>query len=310
MSPNHRTVLRGAVRWRVPLTVLRSGLRPWPASATRIGVRPRRWFVGWLASTTSTSQRFTALALGGRVTKSDVLAEVAAVKSESGRRETMSVMRRRIAEHMVASRRTSAHVHTVFDVDFSRVAELRSTKKLEYEQSGAKLTYLSFIGKAVVGALGELPIVNSSLDGHDIVYKEDINLGVAVALDWGLVVPVVKRAQEKTTIELSRCIGDLSERARTKKLKPEDVDGGTFTITNPGVFGSILGLPIINQPQVAILCVGSVEKRPVVVKDTVVPRTRAYLTLGFDHRVIDGAIADRFMNVVKRNLEHFDESLL
>ena len=247
---------------------------------------------------------------GGRVTKSDVLAEVATVKSESGRRETMSVMRRRIAEHMVASRRTSAHVHTVFDVDFSRVAELRSTKKVEYEQSGAKLTYLSFIGKAVVAALGELPIVNSSLDGDDIVYKEDINLGVAVALDWGLIVPVVKRAQEKTTIELSRCISDLSERARTKKLKPEDVDGGTFTITNPGVFGSILGLPIINQPQVAILCVGSVEKRPVVVDDTVVPRTRAYLTLGFDHRVIDGAVADRFMNVVKRNLEHFDESLL
>ena len=255
---------------------------------------------------------------GGRVTKADILRVVGTAETRSGRVEPMSVMRRKIAERMLASRRTSAHVHTVFDVDFSKVFELREQHKAAYEAQGAKLTYLAFVAKAVVDALGDVPIVNAALstrgpsgavDG-DIVFADDVNLGIAVALDWGLVVPVVKRAQTKILIELTQGIADLSDRARAKRLAIEDVDGGTFTITNPGVFGSILGMPIINQPQLAILCVGAVEKRPVVVRDAVVIQSRAYLTLGFDHRVIDGAVADRFMSIVKSNLEDFDETLL
>ena len=251
---------------------------------------------------------------GGRVTKSDVLAYVAgrpaSVASAEGRVEPLSVMRRTIAERMVASRRTAAHVHTVFDVDFQRVSELRTAARERYTKAGVSLTYLAFIAKAVTDALAEVPIVNASLDGERVVYGPHVNLGVAVALEWGLIVPVVKRAGEKSLRELSREIGDLAERARAKRLKPDDVEGGTFTITNPGAFGSIFGLPIINQPQVAILCVGAIEKRPVVVDDTVVARSRAYLTLGFDHRLIDGAVADQFMSKVKRGLEAFDEGLL
>ena len=249
----------------------------------------------------------------GRVTKEDVLRAVEMGDQESGatdRVEPMSVMRRRIAEHMVASRRTSAHVHTVFDVDFSRVEALRMSHKTAFEASGAKLTYLTFVAKAVVDAVPDVPVVNSSVDNDSVVYRKDVNLGIAVALDRGLIVPVVKRAQDRTMAELSQGIGDLSRRARDKQLHPDDVAGGTFTITNPGVFGSIVGMPIINQPQVAILCVGAVESRPAVVGNEVVAQTRSYLTLGFDHRVIDGAVADRFMGIVKRNLEQFDESLL
>ena len=256
---------------------------------------------------------------GGRVTKQDVLDAVAvrseratgpAEGGEGDRVEPMSVMRRRIAEHMLASRRTSAHVHTVFDVDFSRVEELRRAHRDDFEAAGTKLTYLTFVGKAVVDALGEVDVVNASVREDDVVYHRDVNLGIAVALDWGLIVPVVKRAQAKSLVELSRDIADLSTRAREKKLSPDDVAGGTFTITNPGVFGSILGLPIINQPQVAILCMGAVEKRPAVVGDEVVAQTRSYLTLAFDHRIIDGAVADRFMAIVKQGLEQFDETLL
>jgi pyruvate dehydrogenase E2 component (dihydrolipoamide acetyltransferase) len=218
----------------------------------------------------------------------------------------MSVMRRRIAEHMITSRRTSAHVHSVFEVDFTKVSAIRAARKAEYERAGVKLTFMPFIMKAIVDALGAVPVVNASIDGDNIVYRRDINLGVAVALDWGLIVPVVRNADEKNILGLSRAINDLAERARQKRLKPEEVQGGTFTITNPGVFGALFGMPIINQPQVAILGVGAIEKRPVVVDDAIAIRPRAYITLGYDHRLIDGAVADQFMSVVKKQLENFD----
>ena len=247
---------------------------------------------------------------GGRVTKEDVLRYVESRPAAAGRAEPLSTMRRKIAEHMVASRRTSAHVHTVFEVDFSQVATLREAHKAEYAADGAKLTYLSFVAQAVVDALAEVPVANASLDGDEIVYHEEVGLGIAVALDDGLIVPVVKHAREAGVRELSRAIADLAERARTRQLAPHEVEGGTFTITNHGAFGSLLGMPIINQPQLAILGMGAVEPRPVVVDGAVTAGLRAYLTLGFDHRVIDGATADRFMATVKRNIEQFDAGLL
>ena len=247
---------------------------------------------------------------GGRVTKEDVLRYVESGSAAAGRVEAMSTMRRKIAERMVASRRTSAHVHTVFEVDFSRVATLREAHKAEYAAAGAKLTYLSFVAKAVVDALAEVPVANASLEGDNVVYSDDVGLGIAVALDDGLIVPVVKHAREAGVHELSRAIADLAERARTRRLAPHEVEGGTFTITNHGAFGSLLGMPIINQPQLAILGLGVVEPRPVVVDGAVTVGLRAYLTLGFDHRVIDGATADRFMAAVKRNVEQFDAGLL
>ena len=250
---------------------------------------------------------------GGRVTKADVLKHLDTVSAGSDRDdrvEPMSVMRRKIAEHMVMSRRTSAHVHTVFDVNFSHVARIRDSRKAEYAAAGIKLTHLAFVAKAVVDAVADVPIVNACLDGERVIYKRDVNLGIAVALDGGLIVPVIKRAQDVTFRQLTEAIGDVADRARAKRLRPEDVDGGTLTITNPGASGSIFGLPIINQPQLAIVCVGAVEQRAAVVDDAVVAQPRSYLTLGFDHRVIDGAVADQFMVVVKRNLEQFDESLL
>ncbi len=218
----------------------------------------------------------------------------------------MTPMRRRIAEHMIMSRRTSAHVHSAFEVDFTSVDAIRKAKKAEYEGAGAKLTYMAFITHAVAAALRAVPVVNASVDGQDILYKQDINIGVAVALDWGLIVPVLKHADRGSLLDLSRSIVDLAARARDKKLSPDDVQGGTFTITNPGVFGALFGMPIINQPQVAILGVGAVEKRPVVIDDALAIRLRAYLTIGYDHRVIDGAIADEFMSHVKRSIENFD----
>ena len=254
---------------------------------------------------------------GGRVTKRDLLAVLdggtagarGAFPGADVEVEPMSVMRRKIAEHMVRSRQTSAHAHSVFEVDFTRVAELREAHKQKYERQGTKPTYLSFVARAVVDAAREVPIVNSSLDGDKIVYKRAINLGIAVALDWGLIVPVVHRAEGKTLVELSQAIADLAARARTKLLTPEEVQGGTFTITNQGVSGALFGMPIINQPQVAILGVGAVQKRPAVVDEALAIRLMAYLTLGFDHRVIDGATADLFMSKVKARLENFpDES--
>ncbi len=236
---------------------------------------------------------------------------VAASKPAAGDRvEKMSPMRKRIAEHMVASRRTSAHVHSVFEVNFSRVAQIREAKKAEFERSGAKLTFLSFIVKAAVEALRAVPIVNASVDGDTVVYHKDVNVGIAVALDWGLIVPVIKNADERNLVGLSRSIADLANRARQKQLKPEDVQGGTFTITNPGVFGALFGMPIINQPQVAILGVGNIEKRPVVVDDAIAIRPMAYLSIGYDHRVIDGAVADEFMSHVKKTIENWDPNAL
>jgi pyruvate dehydrogenase E2 component (dihydrolipoamide acetyltransferase) len=215
-------------------------------------------------------------------------------------------MRRKIAEHMVLSRRTAAHVHSVFEINFQHIAQLRDRHKAEYERQGAKLTYLPFILKAVADALRAMPVVNASLDGDNVVYKKDINIGVAVALDWGLIVPVVKNADAMNVFDLTKAVTDLAGRARIKQLKPEDVQGGTFTVTNPGIFGAQFGLPIINQPQVAILGVGAVEKRVVVIDDAIAIRPMAYLTLGFDHRLIDGATGDQFMSLVKRQLENFD----
>jgi pyruvate dehydrogenase E2 component (dihydrolipoamide acetyltransferase) len=217
------------------------------------------------------------------------------------------VMRKKIAEHMVLSRRTSAHVHSVFEVNFSRVSEIRASRKVAYEAQGTKLTYLSFIVKAVADALQAWPVINASTDGEQIVYHKDVNIGVAVALEWGLIVPVIRSADQLDLLGLSRAIGDLAAKARAKQLKPEDVSGGTFTITNPGAFGALFGMPIINQPQVAILDVGAIEKRPVVVDDAVIARQTAFMALGFDHRIIDGAIADQFMSRVKQTLENWDE---
>jgi pyruvate dehydrogenase E2 component (dihydrolipoamide acetyltransferase) len=215
-------------------------------------------------------------------------------------------MRKKIAEHMILSRRTSAHVHSVFHVNFSTIERIRQQKKAEYEQRGTKLTYMAFIAQAVIAALRRFPIVNASLDGDNIVYRKDINIGVAVALENGLIVPVIKQADEKNLLGLSRAIAELAERARAKQLKPDDVQGGTFTITNPGQFGSQFGMPIINQPQVAILGVGTIEKRPIVVDEAIAIRTMAYLTLGYDHRLIDGATGDQFMAEVKHQIENFD----
>jgi 2-oxoglutarate dehydrogenase E2 component (dihydrolipoamide succinyltransferase) len=220
--------------------------------------------------------------------------------------QPLSVMRRKIAEHMILSRRTSAHVHSVFHVNFSTVERIRQQKKSEYERLGTKLTYMAFIAKAIVDGIRRHPVINASLDGDNVVYKKDVNLGIAVALDSGLIVPVIRNADEKNVLGLSRAILDVAERARAKQLKPDEVHGGTFTITNPGQFGSQFGLPIINQPQVAILGVGAIEKRPVVVDDAIAIRTMAYLTLGYDHRLVDGAAADRFMSDVKQQIEHFD----
>ena len=215
----------------------------------------------------------------------------------------LSVVRRKIAEHMVLSRRTSAHVHTVFHVDFTAVEAARAARRAEFDKAGVKVTSMAFIAHACVKALRAHPLLNAALDGETIVYKKDINLGIAVAIEGGLIVPVVKHADTLDLVGLSAAIADVAGRARAKQLKPEEVHGGTFTITNPGQLGAQFGLPIINQPQVAILGVGAIEKRAVVVDDAVVARPMAYLTLGFDHRLIDGFVADQFMAEIKRTLE-------
>ena len=222
-------------------------------------------------------------------------------------------MRRSIAHHMVMSRDTSVHVTTVFEVDFTRVAKLRRKHKEAYAARGLSLSYMPFLMKAVTQALQEHPKVNSSVEGEAIRYHDRVNLGVAVALDWGLLVPVVQGAEDLSLSGLARAVNDLSSRARARKLQPQEVQGGTFTITNPGVFGSLFGTPILNQPQVAILCVGAIQKRVVVLDDeeeTLGVRSMAFLALSFDHRVLDGADADRFMARVKHLLETFPEEAL
>jgi len=272
---------------------------------------------------------------GGRISKKDILAYIA----ERDKRPTappvapppgppptgvtpvaftgptlvvpMTPIRQKTAEHMIASRRTSAHVSTVFEVEMTRIAELLARQGEEFERRHAfKLTYTPFFIRACVKAIKDFPILNSSVEGTNIVYKRDINIGVAVALETGLIVPVIKNAGEKSFLELARAVKDLAERARNKHLSVEEVQGGTFTITNPGVFGSLLGTPIIHQPQVAILGVGAIEKRPVVRHDAIAIRPMVYLVLSFDHRIIDGAVADQFMARIKSVLENWDEAVL
>ncbi|HMF55930.1 MAG TPA: 2-oxoglutarate dehydrogenase, E2 component, dihydrolipoamide succinyltransferase [Pyrinomonadaceae bacterium] len=228
---------------------------------------------------------------------------------EGDRVEQMSVMRRKIAEHMTLSRRTSAHVTTVYEIDMTRIARLRERHREEFQQrTGTKLTYMPFIFQAVTQAIRKFPVFNSQVSGDQIIYKRDINLGMAVALEWGLIVPVIKRADDLSISGLARAANDLADRARTKQLKPDEVAGGTFTITNPGVFGGLFGTPIINQPQVAILGVGAIEKRPKVITspeedDYIAIRTMAYFALSFDHRIIDGSDAEKFLGYVKQILE-------
>ena len=228
----------------------------------------------------------------------------------------MSVMRKKIAEHMILSKRTSAHVHGIFEVDVTRIVKLREKRRYEFEKAtGLKLTFTPFFARAAVHGIRKWPIINSSVEGENIHYHASINLGIAVALDWGLIVPVVKSAEERSFVGLQKAITDLGERARSKKLKPDEVQGGTFTITNPGVFGAKFGLPIINQPQVAIMGVGGIIKKPVVVTDkdgadSIAIRSMMHLSIGYDHRIIDGAVADQFMAEVKKYLENWNEEIL
>jgi len=267
---------------------------------------------------------------GGRITKTDVegflgsrgaiaipapvqmVAPVARGEAPKSRVEPMSTMRQKIAEHMVFSQRTSAFVTTVHKVDMTKIARLRAKVKDNFQaQYGFGLTYLSFIARATADALRAFPILNSSIDGTNVIYHGDVNIGIAVALDGGngLIVPVIRNADEKNVVGLQRSIVDLAARARSKQLKPDDVQGGTFSITNFGSFGSIFATPVINQPQVAILGAGSVEKVPVVIDDAIAIRSMMYLSLTFDHRLIDGALADQFCQRVKAVLEGWSEQL-
>src|SRR5271170_6257338 len=229
----------------------------------------------------------------------------------STRVEPMSMMRQKIAEHMVFSKRTSAHVTTVHKVDMTRVAKLRDKVKVQFQaQYGFSLTFLPFVLRATTAALRQYPILNASIDGTNIIYHRDINLGIAVALENGLIVPVIRNADEKNVVGLQRAISDLAARARSRQLRPDEVQSGTFSITNFGSFGSLFATPVINQPQVAILGVGAVEKVPVVVDDAIAIRSQAYLALTFDHRLIDGALADQFTGKVKSILENWSEEVL
>ena len=268
----------------------------------------------------------TGTGIGGRIRKKDVLAHVKAddrpLHSESPyrpeplpanaeRRTALTPMRRQIAEHMTRSRRTAAHVTTVAEVDMSRVVARRAALKESFAARGVPLTYLSFVARATVGALQEHPLLNASLDGDDLVLHDDVNLGIAVALEQGLIVPVVPQAQRLSLEGIAAAVGDLSARARSKRLAPGDVQGGTFTITNPGQFGTTLATPIINQPQVAILDLEAVVKRPVVVEgpegDAIAIRPMVNLCLSFDHRALDGADAARFLGAVKSRLEQWSD---
>ena len=225
--------------------------------------------------------------------------------------EPMSNMRVRIAEHMVASKRVSPHVYSVDEIDMTKVASLRAKAKDEFEQRyETKLTFMPFFVKAAVAGLRAFPTMNASLDGTNVVLHKEINIGIAVALDWGLIVPVVKGADEKNVLGIQRTLNDLAERARAKKLKPEEVQEGTFSVTNPGVFGGLFGLPVISQPNVGILGLGMIEKRPVVINDSIAIRSMCYVTLSYDHRVVDGAIAHQFLHKVKETLENWSEPVL
>jgi 2-oxoglutarate dehydrogenase E2 component (dihydrolipoamide succinyltransferase) len=232
-------------------------------------------------------------------------------EAPAGRVEPMSIMRQKIAEHMVFSNHTSVHVTTVHKVDMTRIAKIRDRMKGEFQaRYGFGLTFLPFVARATTAALQQFPLLNSSIDGTNIIYHRDINLGIAVALENGLIVPVIRNADEKNVVGLQRSIADLAGRARSRQLRPEEVQGGTFSITNFGSFGSVFATPVINQPQVAILGVGTVEKVPVVVDDAIAIRSVCYLALTFDHRLIDGALADQFTAKVKATLESWSEEVL
>jgi 2-oxoglutarate dehydrogenase E2 component (dihydrolipoamide succinyltransferase) len=276
---------------------------------------------------------------GGRISKQDILdfverrtaapaaaapvaaapasrpAPTAAPAAIPGDLVPMSQMRKIIAQRMIESRRTSAHVHCMFEVDMTRIVNLRNKLKNGFEQrNGARLTFMPFFVRAAIIAIQQFPIVNTSLEGDSLRYHKHVNAGIAVALDWGLIVPVLKSADELNFLGLQRGITDLGERARTKKLLPPDVEGATFTITNPGQFGAVFGLPIINQPNAAILGVGGITKQPMVItdkdgSDSIAIRSVVHLTLGYDHRIIDGAVADQFMAVVKKTLENWSEDV-
>jgi len=225
--------------------------------------------------------------------------------------EPLSNMRLKIAEHMVASKHVSPHVYSVDEIDMSKVAALRAKSKDEFEkQYGTKLTFMPFFVKAAVAGLRAFPTLNASLDGTNVVLHKEINVGIAVALDWGLIVPVIKNADEKNILGIQRTMNDLAERARGKKLRPEEVQEGTFSITNPGVFGGLFGLPVISQPNVGILGLGAIEKRPVVINDSIAIRSMCYVTLSYDHRVVDGAIAHQFLHKVKETLENWSSPLV
>ncbi|MGA9542080.1 MAG: 2-oxoglutarate dehydrogenase, E2 component, dihydrolipoamide succinyltransferase [Candidatus Sulfotelmatobacter sp.] len=275
--------------------------------------------------------------LGGRITKQDIMAFIdrptampvsapspAAPQAPSrppapaaypGDLVPMTNMRKIIAQRMLESRRTSAHVHCMYEVDFTRIVTLRSKQKNAFEQRhGVRLTFMPFFVRAAIIAIQQWPIINASLEGDNIRYHRNINVGIAVALDWGLIVPVLKNAGDLNFLGLQRGITDLGERARSKKLRPEDVEGSTFTVTNPGQFGAVFGLPIINQPNAAIMGVGGITKQPLVVtdkegNDSIAIRSVVHLTLGYDHRLIDGAVADQFMALVKKNLETWSEEV-
>lgn len=282
--------------------------------------------------------------MGGRITKQDIMAflerpEAAAAPAGSARASAssaptpasrpatpapaaipgdlvpMTQMRKIIAQRMIESRRTSAHVHCLFEVDITRIVQLRNRTKSAFEQRhGARLTFMPFFVRAVIIGLQQFPIVNASIEGESVRYHRHVNVGIAVALDWGLIVPVLKSADELNFLGLQRAISDLGERARSKKLKPEEVEGSTFTVTNPGQLGAVFGLPIINQPNSAILGVGGITKAPLVVtdndgNDSIAIRSVVHLTLGYDHRLIDGAVADQFMAFVKKTLETWSEEV-
>jgi 2-oxoglutarate dehydrogenase E2 component (dihydrolipoamide succinyltransferase) len=281
--------------------------------------------------------KVTGTGTSGRVTKQDILdfverrtaIPVAAAAAAPATRQApapvpavipgdlvpMSQMRKIIAQRMIESRRTSAHVHCMFEVDLTRIVNLRNRLKNSFEQRhGARLTFMPFFVRAAIIAVQQFPIVNSSLEGDSLRYHKHVNAGIAVALDWGLIVPVLKNADELNFLGLQRGITDLGERARTKKLMPADVEGATFTITNPGQFGAVFGLPIINQPNAAIMGVGGITKQPMVItdkdgSDSIAIRSVVHLTLGYDHRIIDGAVADQFMAVVKKALENWSEEV-
>ena len=280
--------------------------------------------------------------LGGRITKQDIMAFVerpsaspvapsppaqqpaAAVSKPAsppasaaypGDLVPLTNMRKIIAQRMIESRRTSAHVHCMYEVDFTRIVTLRAKQKNAFEQRhGVRLTFMPFFVRAAIIAVQQFPIINASMEADNIRYHRNVNVGIAVALDWGLIVPVLKNAGDLNFLGLQRGITDLGERARTKKLKPEDVEGSTFTVTNPGQFGAVFGLPIINQPNSAIMGVGGITKQPLVItdkegNDSIAIRSVVHLTLGYDHRLIDGAVADQFMALVKKSLEGWSEEI-